>query len=423
MTLRALAVEVAARMVPGEPATAEPTPSGPLLRAEAELEPTLAFSAGRASPIPREILITGATGFLGAFLLAELLRQTPAKLHCLVRAETASEGFRRLAATFARYDLAAARLADRIVCIPGDLAQPRLGLTEADFNRVAQSIDAIVHSGASVNFVYPYEKLCAPNVHGTREILRLAASGRAKRLHYVSTIGVFPAGPGERGEVLETQRSLEPERLALGYMRAKWVAEELVAEASARGLETAVHRPGTISGHSLSGAFNPDDFLCVMIKGCIELGVAPAVSVMLNLAPVDYVSRAIVSIALSEAPPTGAYHLVNPTPVSFQQLLGWLRQLGYPLAEVPYDRWRKQLLETAVATGNALAPLLPLFADRSDTDWLMFPPFDAARTERALLGTGIACPAIDLMLVRRYVDRLVASGFLPPAPGSGEPSG
>ena len=64
-------------------------------------------------------------------------------------------------------------------------------------------------------------------------------------------------------------------------------------------------------------------------------------------------------------------------------------------------------------TGNALAPLLPLFVDHESTDWLHLPPYDDAKAARALVGTGIACPAVDASLIRRYVERFVVSGYLP----------
>jgi thioester reductase-like protein len=242
-------------------------------------------------------------------------------------------------------------------------------------------------------------------------VLRLAAAARA-RLHYVSTIGVFPGGPGHLSPVLEDARPTEPERLALGYMRAKWVAEELVAQACDRGLDVSIYRPGTISAHSTSGVFNPDDFVCALIKGCVQLGLAPRVDPLINLAPVDYVSRALVRIAFTAAAPAGKYHLVGPRAVGWDDVVAWIRQLGYRLEETSYAKWRTVLLDRAAATGNALAPLVPLFADHETTDWLRLPPYDDAKTRCALAGSGITCPGVDATLIRRYIEQFVVSGYL-----------
>jgi thioester reductase-like protein len=394
ISIRELAAELALRFT-GTVVTASVS-----LREDAVLDPQLTFSA-RSVAAPDRILLTGATGFLGAFVLADLLEQSAAHVHCLVRAQSASDGMRRLERTLDRYGLPALDLASRVTCLPGDLAQPRLGLDECP------DVDTIVHSGASVNFVYPYEALKGPNVDGTVEILRLAAERRA-RLHYVSTIGVFPGGP-TRPLVMEHARSTQPDELTLGYMRAKWVAEELVVQARDRGLDVSIYRPGTISGHSLSGAFNPEDFVCALIKGCIQLGIAPRVDAPVHLAPVDYVSKALVKIALGLAP-ADTYHLVGQQPVTWSRIVALLRPLGYTLSEIPYAEWRAILIERAVATGNALAPLLSLFSARETTDWLFLPEYDDTNTRRA---TGLVCPPIEPAIVRRYVERFVVSGYLP----------
>ena len=393
LSIRELAATLATRP---QRAAAPSRPTS--LHDDARLDPAIRFTPRDPTP-PREILLTGATGFLGAFLLAELLERTDATIHCLVRGE---DGMHRLEGVLGRYGLPALELADRVRVIPGDLGKPRLGLASPT---VVETIDTILHCGASVNFVYPYEALKADNVDGTHEILRLAAVTRAK-LHYVSTIGVFPAG--RREPVFETDRSTSAEPLALGYMRAKWVAEELVWQARALGLDVSIYRPGTITNHSLTGAFNPDDFVCAMIKGCVQLGVAPRVDVAVNLAPVDYVSRALVGIALTHTP--GTYHLVGREAVAWNELVAWVRGLGYPLAELPYAEWRTVLLDRAVPTRNALAPLLPLFVAHEDTAWLQLPTYDDANARAA---SGLRGPSLDAAYLRRSVERFVVDGFLP----------
>ncbi len=394
-----LAVRIGGSAVPTPVAVAAP-------EVDARLDPALVF-APRSTAARGRIFLTGATGFLGAFVLAELLERTSGPIDCLIRARDPAQAKQRIEQVLGRHGLPALALASRVTCIPGDLAQPHLGLPPEHFEQLAAVTDTIIHSGASVNFVFPYEALKASNVDGTREILRLAAAARA-RLHHVSTIGVFPAG---NTVIRENELAAGPQRLPLGYMRAKWVAEQLVLQARDRGLPANIYRPGTIAGHATTGAFNPDDFVCVLIKGCLELGIAPDVDVAVNLVPVDYVSRALVQLVLDA--PADIYHLVGRRAVAWRDLVEWIRALGYPLELRSYRDWRALLLERAGPTGNALAPLLPLFRRHEDTEWLRLPDYDDARAASALAHTDIRCPLVDAALVRRYVERFVIAGYVP----------
>src|SRR4029079_4008612 len=99
------------------------------------------------------VLLTGGTGFLGAFLLLELLEQTQARISCLVRAADATAGMTRLRQNLAPYGLSHADFDARVVPVLGDLEQPGLGMPSADLARLADEIDAIYHNGARVNFV------------------------------------------------------------------------------------------------------------------------------------------------------------------------------------------------------------------------------------------------------------------------------
>ena len=124
---------------------------------------------------------------------------------------------------------------DRVVPLPGDLAEPGLGLSDARFRDLARSADTIYHAGAQVNFIYPYQELRAANVAGTREVIRLAAMYRAIPVHYVSSTAVL-AGLGVAGvrEVTEETPLAHPELLRMGYVETKYVAEELLRPRAAR---------------------------------------------------------------------------------------------------------------------------------------------------------------------------------------------
>ncbi|MCP3097315.1 amino acid adenylation domain-containing protein [Myxococcus sp. K15C18031901] len=390
-----------------------------LMEADAVLDSALVPGAARPprSGPARTVLLTGATGFLGAFLLEELCRKTQARILCLVRAASEEEGRLRLRKNLERYALWREELASRIVPVRGDIAEPLLGLSEAEFQRLSEEVDAVYHNGALVNFIYPYESMRAANVHGTREILRLALRTRLKPLHYVSTVSVLPVG---RALPIREDEPLEgPASLVGGYAQSKWVAEKLVREASRRGLPVTLHRPGRVTGHSRTGAWNTDDLVCRTLKGCVRLGSAPRVEALLDVTPVDYVSSAIVDLSLRPESTGQTFHLVNPHFVRADEMWSHLREFGYGLRILPYDEWLSELGHAAPADSE-LGDLFMFLQQVPPEDRSVGGPrmvvCDSGHTLKALGATGTPCPPADASLISTYLSALVGSGFLA-APG------
>ncbi len=400
----------------GRPAARAPAVLAPSLEMDASLDEEIRPEGPAFEPVEaaRSIFLTGATGFVGAFLLHELLRRTEATVHCLVRSPDAASGRGRIRAALETYSLWRDDLASRIVPVPGDLTSPRLGLPAATFDRLAAEVDAIYHGGAQVNLLYPYDLLKAPNVLGTREVLRLACRSRTKPVHHVSTVSVF-ASPAHRGvaRIHEGDAPARPDGIASGYACSKWVAERLVAAARDRGLPARVYRPGRVSGHSLTGASSLDDFTCRFIKGCIQIGAIPEGDVEFDLTPVDYAAAAIVRIATRPGAPGSCYHLVNPRPARTTDLARAIRSLGFPLLAVPYRTWRERLLAQGGPSGrNPLYPVLSLFEDAGEQGPGARARLDDGECRAALAGSGIECPAPDRRLLRIYVQHLVRRGFV-----------
>ena len=247
---------------------------------------------------PGNILLTGATGFVGAFLLHDLLRMTSARVHCLLRAEDVEQGYLRLKRNLDVYSLWNESFAERIKPVIGDLGEPQLGLSADDFERLANQVDLIYHNGAMVNFVYPYRAHKASNVLGTQEVLRLASQTRLTPVHVVSTLSILYSGGINDGRVLHEDADLDQVGAPFGgYAQSKWVAEKLVMQAGARGIPVAIYRPGLVSGHSLTGAWNTDNLISSMTRACVLLGSVPNLDVTVNIVPVDFVSAAIIHLS------------------------------------------------------------------------------------------------------------------------------
>ena len=387
------------------------------LKAEAILDFTIRPNGIPYNPdiAPTTIFLTGATGFLGAFLLYELLQQTQADIYCLVRAETIDLGKKKIQHRLESYLLWDESFNSRIIPVLGDLSQPLLGLSREQFQQMASQLDVIYHNGAFVNFTYPYSALKAANVLGTQEVLRLASQIKVKPVHFISTISVVvPNNPDV--SLVREQDSLDDAKMpSSGYAQSKWVAEKLVTIARERGLPICIYRPGRISGHSKTGACNPSDHTYRMIKGCIQLKSIPNQDIQLNLSPVDYVSKAIVSLSNQKESIGKAFHLVNPKPLPLKEMANYIHSLGYPIELVAYEQWRSQLINTVDSPENALYPLLSIFAEETSNSQSQNSPlqhFDCQNTLTGLVETSIVCPPVDAEVLSTYFCYLFQTGFL-----------
>jgi thioester reductase-like protein len=370
---------------------------------------------------PREVLLTGATGFLGAHLLSELLTATTARVHCLVRAGDDAAALARIRQAAGRYELAVPP-GDRVIPLAGDLAEPRFGLSELAFRRLADGIDVIYHAGALVNFIYPYQELRAANVAGTREVIRLALY-RGIPVHYVSTTAVL-AGLGVAGirEVTEETPLGEPGLLRMGYVETKYVAEELLRTAGRAGLPVTVYRPLDIVGSARTGAWSTATELAALTRFITDTGLAPDVDLPLDLVAVDVCAAAIRHISVTGGSTGRTYHLASPEDAQLDVLVGRLRGRGYQITEIPFGAWVRELaLRAAREPSHPMAAFLPLFVDRGPAGLTVaemylkhvFPSYTRANTERALQGSGIAFPPVSGQLLDRNIDRLMRSGYLP----------
>ncbi|OBB80201.1 fatty acyl-AMP ligase [Mycobacterium colombiense] len=246
---------------------------------------------------PTDLLLTGATGFLGPFLVSSLLMRTSYTVHALVRATDAAHGLDRIVASLRRAQLwtpaleADVRARVRIIC--GDLAEPALGIGEAAFQQLAQHVDAVVHNGALVNYVRTYDALRPANVEGTRELLRLAMTNHRKAFHLVSSTFIY--GWSTEPVVGEWDANEKMAGLDFGYSQTKWVGEQLALAAQRKGLDVRIYRPSLISP-TRAGFGSQDDILVRLTAFMIEHGVAVNALNQISLLPADLIADHIVTL-------------------------------------------------------------------------------------------------------------------------------
>ena len=375
---------------------------------------------------PQHVFLTGATGFLGVYLLRELLQTTNATIHCLVRAAGPHQAMERIQANARHYfrdDLGQYLASGRIRALPGDLAETGLGLSTDEFDRLARTVDVIHHPGGLVNFIYPYSHMRPANVDGTREIIRMAGRHRRIPIHYISTMAVI-SGFGTAGvdHVTEHTPAAHVDRLSVGYVESKWVAEALLQNAVKEGLPVAIYRAADISGDCESGAWNTATEMCAMKKFIVDTGAAPIAELPMDYTPVDRYAAAVTHIASQKLPAGEVYHLTNPQKANVALLTERLRAHGHTIDEVPWNTWLEQIVEMAVEQpGHPMTPFAPLFIDRCSTGEMSvaemyledtFPSFSRDNVDAALDGSGIEIPPVDARMIDRYIRYLTSIDFL-----------
>lgn len=272
--------------------------------------------AGRGPLDPMAIFLTGSTGYIGAHVAALLLDQTTERLNLLARAKTDHEARLRLWQSlqlhldFPQFHDA---LETRISVFRGDLTAPQFGLDTAEYARLAQTTDSIIHCAASLN--RRSERSCLNvNLRGTLEVVQLARRAHQahglRRFSQVSTVAV--AGM-RSGEVVNEDGAIDWNRPDYDpYARTKKFCEHMVGELL-HDVPRTVFRPSIVLGDSRHAETNQFDMVraFVFLAGLPVLPFRPDGRV--DIVPVDYVAEAIVALHQKPDPLFEIYHLSSGT--------------------------------------------------------------------------------------------------------------
>ena len=353
------------------------------------------------------VLVTGTTGFLGAFLLDELLRATgpDTRFYCLVRDPDSGQGgsTNRVLDTLKYYGLAGQSSGLRIAPMAGDLTRPRMGLNDEEYRRLAEEIDLIFHCAASVNYAYPYSAAKPHTVGGTLEVLKFACTAATKPIQYISSNGIFPGGDDDP-HLENSDIDGFADRMEGGYNQAKWVAERLVWSAVSRGLPVCIFRPGNIGHHSGTGTVNSNDFLSLIIKACARLGCALlAPEWFFEMTPVDFLVKAITKISDDPRHLGRVYNVVQQAPVPADEVFAYMENHGYVADRAQLGDWKSRLdtmanrdddmeLKVLIRSLESVEPYL------SDTS-----VYDIGRFSEALSEIGLGMPAVDIDYVTKFL--------------------
>ena len=275
----------------------------------------------------REVLLTGATGFIGRFLLRDLLQQDgDLVVHCLVRAENETHGLERVRAALQLAEIWEDSFADRVRVLVGDICDARFGLSEPVFASLCRRTDAVYHLAADLTLASPYLSIRKVNTFSILNILDLCLRIRYKHLFFTSSMSVFPqyffgfanefrgSSIGHQAQPDLAQMKKEYPPALLGYPWSKLMAEQVQLFAHSAGLPIGIVRlPAT--GAASTGIVNAEDVGTRIAAAVNDVGMMPrGFSVQRGNQPVDALTGIFTSISRNGRRRYTIYHCCNSRP-------------------------------------------------------------------------------------------------------------
>ena len=280
------------------------------MRSDAELPSDLTCEPLDA-PLHRleggDILLTGATGFLGSFLLDALLRLTDRKVWVLARDIGAVGAEQRVRRALVRAG-GTREAGRRVEVLVGNLARRQIGLSDKLWKMMSDRVGDVIHCGAEVDYVRGYAALRAANVSSVKELLKLGSTGRRKIIHHISTTFIF--GWSSDRAARERDCNAAMRGLDFGYSQSKWVAEQLALKAAEAGMDVRIYRPAFVTASS-GGCLSPDDILVRTLAYMIRHGVSVNIENQLSIIPVDICAQNIVALSLLPGESARTFHLTG----------------------------------------------------------------------------------------------------------------
>ncbi|KAG0132140.1 hypothetical protein HOY82DRAFT_606755 [Tuber indicum] len=349
------------------------------------------------------IIVTGATGSLGAHLVSQLAtKPTTQKVYCLVRAKGQPNAHERTIQSLklrrVYEDLSVTSLS-KIIALPSDFSDPRLGLSEDVYAELLDSVNIVIHCAWQVNFNMDVSSFENAHIKGSHNLMTLCLkSHRSSPASFNFCSSISSVANNSTAETIpETQPKYE-NAMPMGYAHSKLVTEKLCDVAAKRTTLTArVLRIGQVSGDTRFGIWNATEAIPLTVRSAKTLGALPAPvnDEVVSWVPVDVAAGTIIDLsclpspAQNEAP---VFHVSHPRLLSWNNdFLPALRVAGLEFESVKPTEWIRRLKAVAQdAEVNPEVKLLGFFEGKYAGDEIRSAPYfetvKACAASRALSG-------------------------------------
>lgn len=372
-----------------------------------EYKKTIKLNKDSVKRIDGNILLIGATGFLGAHLLEELLNTTDKKIYCIVRKTKEKTSEHRLKNRIEYYfnSKLDKYIGNRIQIIEGDFTTNKLGLKDKEYNELLQNIQTIINTAAVVKHIGEYNYFKKNNIDSVKYLIDICRENKNIRLVHISTLSVA-GDPAENQEIfnytekdLYINQSIEENV----YVKTKFKAEQLLAEAIEEGLNISVFRLGNISWRSNDGKFQineEDNLFFNILKFFIDIKELPECikNIKMNISPVDYCAKSIISILNKDD--INMYHIYNFNEFTLEQIAIMLNELGHNIKFIDNKEF-EQIAEEKVSSNPVYIWVSEFFRLKCNSEKEI--NIDSKITMKKFENLNLKWPEIDSEYIERKI--------------------
>ena len=375
--------------------------------------------------VPRQssrnaVVVTGATGSLGAHLVAQLvLRDDISEVCCLVRANSVESAQSRVfksmedRAVYQDLPLEARR---KITCYPSDFSKQQLGLDDQVYASISENITSLMHCAWSVNFNKNLSSFEADCIAGARHLMLLCLSAKQPTpasFNFCSSVSTVASTPGTH--IPEALPESFKCAQGMGYAQSKLVTEHLVTRAASQtGMQARVLRVGQIIADTQHGIWNDTEAIPLMLQAATTIGALPSLEESPRWLPVDNVARTVMDISLSHSTQT-VFNIVNPKFFHWtRDLLPALRDTGLlTFTEVSQREWVRLLrASNPDPVANPTIKLVEFFAGKYDNDVTKRKNMEYVTAASEEISPSLSnVPALSTELVRKFVEQFLKTSW------------
>ena len=361
---------------------------------------------------PGNVILAGATGFLGIHVLWSFIKNCKGKITCFLRRGTYGSVKERMIAMLMYYfgenteDL----FDERIFCVDGDITDPE-SMKELD------DVDAstVINCAACVKHFTQDDTLDRINVGGVENLVDLCVRS-GKRLVQISTLSVAGEMAEEDLTILKEDMLYFGQNVENDYVRTKFMAERVVLNARInRGLDAVILRAGNLMGRNSDGEFQINFETNAFMRSLwayIQLGQCPytILEQPVEFSPIDSVADAVITLAGVDSR-FSIFHLNNNHTVTFGDILSVIQRYGFDVENVPQERFDRTLAEASKHGEDSRTVLSLVAYANKEGDNLKMVEADNRFTTNALFRLGFKWPIVDDAYLEKQLRSLDTLAF------------